>query len=186
LPLSEVNSSATSGASLAGRRFWKDVGIAWRAEYARQRDHAGNPLDYSAEYWRAIASVNWTSVSVTGGHEVLGEGGPRAFQTPLGTNHAFQGAADLFVVTPNVGLRDTYLDASWAIGAVGPLRGLTAGLRHHWFADDTGGDSLGAEWDMSLRALVNGVQASLEYASYTADGFGADTQKLWFTIRRGF
>jgi hypothetical protein len=185
-PLSQVNSSVTTGVSLTGRRYWKDIGLAWRAEYARQRDSAGNPLDYSADYWRVLATVEMAGVSVTGGHEVLGEGGARAFQTPLGTNHAFQGAADLFVVTPDVGVRDTYLDAVWPIGAVGPLRNLTAGLRHHWFADDVAGDDLGAESDASLRASVNGVQVSLEFADYSADGFGADTQKLWFTIRRGF
>jgi hypothetical protein len=185
-PLSQVNSSVTTGVSLAGRRYWKDIGLAWRAEYARQRDSAGNPLDYSADYWRAIATLDVAGVTVIGGHEVLGEGGARAFQTPLGTNHAFQGAADLFVVTPSVGVRDTYLDAVWPIGAIGPFRGLTAGLRHHWFADDIAGDDLGAEWDASLRASVNGVLASLEFASYSADGFGADTQKLWFAIRRSF
>lgn len=185
-PLSEINSSVTSGASIAGRRYWKDVGVGWRAEYARQRDYAGNPLDYSAEYWRAAATVDFIAISLTGVHEVLGEGGTRAFQTPLGTNHAFQGAADLFGVTPDVGVRDTFLEASWPIGAVGPLRGLTAGLRHHWFADDLGGDALGAEWDASLRAAVDGVQVLLEFASYSADGFGADTQKLWLSIRKGF
>ncbi|MDP3740490.1 MAG: hypothetical protein Q8R02_24100 [Hyphomonadaceae bacterium] len=185
-PLSEVNSSVTSGVSLAGQRYWKNFGLGGRAEYARQRDHAGNPLDYSADYWRAVATLEVVGVSATAGHEVLGEGGARAFQTPLGTNHAFQGAADLFVVTPDVGVRDTFLDGSWLIGVVGPLRSLTAGLRHHWFADDIAGDDLGTEWDASLRASVNDVQASLEFASYSADGFGADTQKLWLSVRRSF
>jgi hypothetical protein len=185
-PLSEVNSSVTSGLSLAGRRFWKDIGLGWRIEYARQDDYAGNPVDYSAEYWRAVGTLDVADVSVTGGHETLGEGGARAFQTPLGTNHAFQGAADMFVVTPVVGVRDSYVDAVWSIGAVGPVRGLTAGLRRHWFADDIVGDDLGSEWDASLRGTVNGVQASLDFAAYSADGFGVDTQKLWVTIRRGF
>lgn len=185
-PLSQVNSSVTSGVSLAGRRYWKNVGIGWRAEYALQRDYAGNPLDYSADYWRAVATLEIAGISATAGHEVLSEGGPRAFQTPLGTNHAFQGAADMFVVTPDVGVRDTFLDASWPIGAAGPLRNLTATVRRHWFADSVRGDTLGAEWDASLRASIIGVQASIEFADYSADGFGVDTQKLWLSVRRGF
>jgi hypothetical protein len=185
-PLSQVNSSVTTGVSLTGRRFLKNVGLGWRAEYAHQRDYAGNPLDYSADYWRGIATLDLAVVTVIGGHEVLGEGGARAFQTPLGTNHAFQGAADLFLVTPNAGLRDTYVDTIWPIGAMGPFRGLTAGLRRHWFADDSVGNDLGTEWDASLRASVYGVQASLEFAAYAADGFGVDTQKLWVSVRKSF
>src|SRR6185436_12908398 len=114
------------------------------------------------------------------------EGGARAFQTPLGTNHAFQGAADLFVITPDVGLRDTFLNTIWPIGAMGPFRGLTAGLRRHWFADDIAGNDLGTEWDASLRASIYGVQASLEFSAYAADGFGVDTQKVWVAIRKSF
>jgi len=185
-PTSEVNSSVTSGASLAGRHYWKTLGLTWRAEYAHQSDHAGNPLDYSADYWRAAAMLDMTSISVSGGYEVMGEGGPRAFQTPLGTNHGRQGAADMFVVTPITGVRDTFLEAVWPIGAVGPVRGLTAVLRRDWFASDIDGGDLGAEWDASLRASINGVQTSIEFAAYTADGFGVDTQKLWLTVRRGF
>ncbi|HEV7690269.1 MAG TPA: alginate export family protein [Hyphomonadaceae bacterium] len=184
--LSQVNSSVTTGVSLAGRRYWKEVGLGWRAEYARQRDYAGNPLDYSADYWRAVATLDVAGVSIIGGHEVLGEGGVRAFQTPLGTNHAFQGAADLFVVTPDIGLRDTYLNTIWPIGEMGPFRGLTAGLRRHWFTDDIAGNDLGTEWDASLRASIYGVQTSLEFAAYAADAFGVDTQKLWVSIRRSF
>jgi hypothetical protein len=185
-PTSAINSSVTSGVSLAGRRYWKGAGVGWRAEYAHQRDHAGNPLDYSADYWRAVAMLDLTQVSVSGGYEVLGAGGARAFQTPLGSNHARQGAADMFVVTPDAGLRDTSLEAVWPIGAFGPVRGLTTVLQRHWFADDFAGDDLGAEWNISLRAAVHGVQASIEFAAYSADGFGDDTQKLWLSVRRSF
>jgi hypothetical protein len=185
-PLSEVNSSVTSGVGIAGRRYWNSLGVGWRADYARQRDHAGNPLDYSADYWRAVGMLDFNWASFAAGREVLGEGGLRAFQTPLGTNHARQGAADMFVVTPASGVRDTFVEGVWPIGAMGPLRGLTATLRHHWFAGDIAGDHLGSEWDASLRASIAGVQASIEYAAYSADGFGADTNKLWLSVRRGF
>jgi hypothetical protein len=185
-PLSQVNSSVTSGVSLVGRRYWKSIGLGWRAEHAQQRDHAGNPLDYSADYWRAAAILDLAYLSLSGSYEILGEGGARAFQTPLGTNHARQGAADIFVVTPNTGVRDTSLEAAWPIGAAGPLRGLTAVLRRHWFADDIASGELGAEWDASLRAAIYGLQTSVEFASYSADSFGVDTQKLWLSVRRSF
>lgn len=185
-PLSAVNSSATTGVSLAGRKYWNAIGLGWRAEYARQTDYADNPLDYSADYWRAAGSVEVEQATVTAGYEVLGEGGARAFQTPLGTNHAFQGAADLLVVTPNTGVRDAYLDGVWRIGSMGPFRNIAAGLRRHDFSSDIDGEDLGQEWNASLRAQIHGVAAILEYADYSADSFGVDTQKLWVTLRRTF
>ncbi|HEY7798060.1 MAG TPA: alginate export family protein, partial [Hyphomonadaceae bacterium] len=185
-PLDEVNSSVTSGIGIAGRHYWNNLGVGWRADYAHQRDYAGNPLEYSADYWRAVGMLDFNWASLSAGHEVLGEGGPRAFQTPLGTNHARQGAADMFVVTPVSGVRDTFVEGVWPLDAIGPLRGLTATLRHHWFAGDIAGEDLGSEWDASLRAAIAGVQASIEYAAYSADSFGDDTQKLWLSLRRSF
>jgi len=36
----------------------------------------------------------------------------RAFQTPLGTNHAFQGWADRFLITPGDGIEDLFVTLS--------------------------------------------------------------------------
>jgi hypothetical protein len=37
-----------------------------------------------------------------------------------------------------------------------------------------------------LQASVRGVQVSAELAAYAADGFGVDTEKVWFTVRSAF
>jgi hypothetical protein len=185
-PLSQINSSVTSGLSLVGRHQRRDMGLGWRAEYAEQRDHAGNPVDYSAGYWRSVVTLDTDRISASAGGEVLGSGGARAFQTPLASGHAFLGSAGVFAVTPAAGLRDAYLEFVWRIGGAGPIRNVTATVRRHWFTDDINGDNLGKEWDALLQSSVYGVQVSAELASYSADQFGVDTRQLWLSIRRNF
>jgi hypothetical protein len=41
-----------------------------------------------------------------------GIGTNKTFDTPLGTNHAFQGWADLFLVTPKNGIQDVFATVS--------------------------------------------------------------------------
>ena len=49
------------------------------------------------------------NVTLQGAVEQLdGRGLNKTFDTPLGTNHAFQGWADLFLITPADGIRDVF------------------------------------------------------------------------------
>ena len=60
-----------------------------------------------------------------------------AFRTPLATLHKFQGWSDKFLVTPNAGLRDTY------IGVKGKVQGIGWKLSWHDFGADEGGADFG-------------------------------------------
>jgi hypothetical protein len=105
-----------------------------------------------------------------------GSGRNKHFDTPLGTNHAFQGWADLFLNTPDNGIRDVFATVSSVLD-----RGdvVVSGVYHN-FTDDTGQLQYGKEWDF-LATKKFGKHYSLlaKYAYYNADTFGTDTQKIW-------
>jgi hypothetical protein len=55
----------------------------------------------------------------------------------------------------------------------------------HDFGAERGGADYGSELDLALTSpLPFGVGGKLEYADYEADGFAADTRKLWLTLQR--
>ena len=91
-------------------------------------DYADNPADITVNYYSVELGATHTfidnpieSITVKGSYEVLEGDGPelvsgccggrvaRAFQTPLGTNHAFQGWADRFLITPADGIEDLFV-----------------------------------------------------------------------------
>jgi len=156
------------------------------ASYARQSDYGANAIAYAADYWNAQLGVGLFGFTATAGYEELGsDGGIAAFQTPLATLHAFNGWADLFLTTPAAGLRNTYVGIGRAIG-LPFLPGLKAELTWHEFDSDFGDVDYGREWDASLGATVGPLALLAKYANYRADGFGADTEKLWLQAEVSF
>jgi hypothetical protein len=105
-----------------------------------------------------------------------GKGKNKTFDTPLGTNHAFQGWADLFLVTPDNGIRDVF---GTAIAALDRGNLILTGV-YHDFTDDTGGIHYGDEWDFqALWKFGKHYSVLAKYAYYNADKFNTDTQKIW-------
>lgn len=105
-----------------------------------------------------------------------GVGQNRTFITPLGTNHAFQGWADLFLVTPKDGIRDIFgtLTTTLDKGDIA-LTGV-----YHAFYDDTGNVHYGDEWNfMATKKFGKHYTLLAQYAYYNADHFNTDTQKIW-------
>jgi hypothetical protein len=157
-----------------------------QASYARQSEYGGNPIAYDAEYWNAQLGLGVAGFTLTAGYEELGsDGGLAAFQTPLATLHAFNGWADLFLVTPANGLRDYYVGVGRAF-AVPFLPRLRADLVYHKFESDFGGLDYGSEWNASLGFRLGRVGVMAKYARYDASGFGANTEKFWLQAEVGF
>lgn len=179
-------SNETSGVGITGS--WRNNGIdwEWRADYAWQRDHGANPFDYRADYSRFQVKLDAERVAFVLNRERLGSEGVRGFQTPLGSNHAFQGSADLFVVTPATGVRDLSLEAVLRFPALGPVRNVTVLARRHEFDSDLDGAGLGSEWDATVSGTVRGYRLSVDHARYSAESFGDDTTRTWLTIARIF
>ncbi|MCB2046951.1 MAG: hypothetical protein KDE32_01845 [Novosphingobium sp.] len=180
LPLSSKTFGvlAKGGIPLGGK-----AKLDFMASYARQSDYKDNPVDYSADYIAAELGASVAGFGLKAGYEELGsDHGLAAFQTPLATLHAFNGWADLFLTTPNAGLRDYYGSIGKGFGDLGPLKNLNAQVVYHKFEADFGGADYGEEWDASLGFKVKNYSVLLKYADYSADTFSVDTRKFWFQI----
>lgn len=172
-------SSKTSGLRLNGAL----QGVSYALEYARQSDYADNPQQLDSEYYLAELGYSLQGVQLKAGYEVLGgDDGPgnRAFQTPLATKHAFQGWADLFLTTPADGVRDAYFSVT------APLLGGSLQAWYHDFRADEGSSQYGEEIDLSYAHPIPGIKGLtglVKYASYDADDFAVDTDKLWLQLQ---
>lgn len=162
-------------------------------EYADQSDYADNPFNYDASYQLVEAGFKikppqlLDSLMFKFSYERLsGDGKPNgAFVTVLGTNHAFQGTSDRFLVTPNDGIRDYY------VTSVMTAYGFNFNISYHMIRSDHLDYDYGNELDMELsRPFGKYLTFGLKYADYDADGNainrlrnGAeafDTRKIWF------
>lgn len=174
-------SSITTGARIGGHAGpW-----SYALEYARQRDHAGNPWQLDSRY--ALAELGYTigKLQLKAGYEKLGAGdggGNRAFQTPLGTKHAFQGWADQFLTTPADGIQDRH------VGLTTPLLGGNLQARYHDFVADRGDADFGREFDLSYQHRLpwsNRLTALAKLARYRSDDRArtVDTDKAWLQVQ---
>ncbi|HEY7986268.1 MAG TPA: alginate export family protein [Methylophilaceae bacterium] len=188
---------------------WK---LLYTAEYAKQdalgdtdgRTVAQGQID--AYYYKLGGGAGYDNFSLRADQELLSSnGGKYAFQTPLGTNHLFQGWVDKFLVTPNQGLQDTFITAGYKYGD------LALYSEYHWFKADQNfaevgggtGDDFGQELDFSVAYTFNkNILAKLEYGKYSegdqravASTGGAvsatanrirDTDKVWLTAMYTF
>lgn len=184
--LNNANASRTTGARFDGRWHRGQIGLDIEASYARQTEFADNPFDYRADYWLAGARAFLGPVDINFRAESLGAGDEQSFQTPVATLHAFQGDADIFLITPPDGVQDLALSAGWDIGTIGQITGIKAGIKHHWFSAERGNSDYGTEIDLFLSASVQEFGVSLAYANYDADTFSTDTERVFVTISRRF
>jgi hypothetical protein len=187
-------SSRTLGVRLYGEYPLNDwFTPIYTLEYADQSDYAENTTDYDADYQLLEAGFKikppklLDSFMFKFSYERLsGDGSLNgSFVTILGTNHAFQGTADRFLITPNDGIRDYY------VTSVMTAYGFTFNISYHMIQSDHLDYDYGNELDMELsRPFGKYLTFGLKYADYDADGNtinrlrnGAeafDTRKIWF------
>jgi hypothetical protein len=183
------NSNQIYGVRAAGGyRLSEKLRLLYTAEYARQDDYADGDPRIDAEYVHVGAGPQFGDWFVRLDYELLGSNdGVYGFQTPLGTNHLFQGWADQFLTTPRQGIQDYYLAAGGKIGK------LALYLEVHEFRSDTGSIDFGNELDVGLTyplAFLKGLTGKLEYADYNAvdrvpgDALAnkVDVRKFWATL----
>lgn len=180
-----VYSTDTYGIRFAG----KTGSFGYALEYATQSDADNNPNRYDADYVLAEGSFKVGDVTLKGGYELLGaDGTDGQFITPLATLHKFQGWNDKFLGggTGNIsgGIEDMYLSASTK------LAGVKFSVVYHQLESDdskaSGMDDLGSEFGFVVAKKFGPVGLSLKYSDYSADDFGADTDKLWLTANASF
>ena len=159
--------------------------LLYTAEFASQRNYSGGDARIDANYYRLGAGAGWDTLYVRLDREVLGSNnGLYGFQTPLGTNHLFQGWADLFLTTPTQGIRDTFVSLG------GSIEKAKWSAEIHDFKSDSGSIHFGHEIDFGVSyPLRRDLQGKVEYATFRESDVltpvGArkrDTDKLWLTL----
>lgn len=183
-------------------RHWK---LLYTGEFANQMNAYNNPADININYYLGEFGASYKlsrkwldTVTVKLSYEVLEGDGTvsgigRAFQTPLGTNHAFQGWADRFLVTPGDGIEDAYVTLKM------DGYGATFMLVYHNFASNHDDYDYGTEWDMVLeKPFLKHWLVGLKYAAYDASsdalnqarnsvsGQAFDLNKFWAYIQFNF
>ncbi|HEX2561629.1 alginate export family protein, partial [Phenylobacterium sp.] len=175
------NSSLTSGVRVTGKAKAGPLGLGYAASYARQTDYAENPASFDLDYRAAELSGTSGMFTVRGAYESLEGNGARAFQTPLGTLHAFQGWADVFLTTPPNGLQDANIGLTvrptWKADH---LFNIELTVRYHSFEAERGGADLGNELNLLAQAAVTKkITVLAKWADYAgAPGFPS-RQRFW-------
>jgi len=179
-------STQTMGVRFVGKAaVQEDFSLLYEAEYAHQSDYGDNPTAFDADYYHLNGGVFFPlagslikKVTAKIGYEVLGSDNGVPFQTPLGANHKFNGWADIFGKNkPAGGLQDLYGSLGMGIGPV------TLDLVYHTFQADAGDSDYGTEFDVKLSWTIQEhytLAASL--ATYDADEYKQDTEKIWLEL----
>jgi len=169
--LVENKNQARFSTNTIGIRFsdeFKPAKIKYRytAEFALQKNAGNNPQAYQAWYNLLEASVQYKSHIFKLSQEVFSEDNMQDFITPLGTNHKFQGWADVFTgYGVQSGLRDQYIT----------YRGRHKKLRwravYHKFNNYQNSSDIGNEVDLEFAYRVTRQwEFKLVYANYQAKG----------------
>jgi hypothetical protein len=196
LDLSTVPGRLQSTASVGFRAdskwdLGRDLTLKVNGGYAYQADYADNPLNISLSYGVAELGLAYRGFSVLGGYEVLDGNGVLGFSTPLATLHAFQGWADVFLITPKEGIQDMYLSVGYATTAVPRTRKVNAVLVYHDFRGEKQSVAFGHEWDGSITADLNDhTSVSFKFALFSGeDQFKnryPDKDVYWFLVHHRY
>ncbi len=171
--------SDTYGIRLKGSQKFDSMKLGYELEYATQETN--NAASISNDYYLIEASLGNKSFTGKIGYEVHTAKDGVAFQTPLGTNHKFNGWADKFLGIQGDGMEDTY------VGAIIPFSGMKLLAFYHDFAAENSSRKFGTEFDIALSKKFNKTYGVLlKYASYSAKDFSSDTDKLWIQFTANF
>lgn len=172
-------SNQTYGLRLNGAtpKIYNNYNLLYTAEWSIQQDYGHRAIAYEANRYNVMGGFSAYFLTFQGAMEQLNGNGVSAFNTPLGTNHAFQGWADLFLTTPVNGIRDVF----GTVSAKVLDDSLTVSGIYHDYTDDTGNVSYGKEWDFqAVKKFGKHYSLLAKYANYEADNATTtDTQKIW-------
>ena len=170
-------STETFGARLSGAQAINaDLKVLYTAEYANQSDYKDGVMD-DQNYYLAELGGKYKGWVAKFSYEMQEGDGTYSFNTPLGTNHAFQGWADVFLSTPKQGLEDIYFTV------VGNVMGVKVVGVYHDFETDTDSLDAGNEFDiLAEKAFNKHYTVGVKYADYNAGDATlgkVDTEKFW-------
>jgi len=173
----KASSSQTLGLRLSDMQAvngdWK---LIYTAEYANQSDYKDGTMD-EQNYYLAELGGKYNGWLAKFSYEMQQGDGMSSFKTPLGTNHAFQGWADMFLATPRQGLLDMYFTV------VGNVMGVKLVGVYHDFETDKGSLNVGNELDLlAEKTFKQHYTLGIKYSDYNGDNEMLnykDTEKFW-------
>jgi Alginate export len=195
-------SSKTLGLRLDGVHV---IDPNWRSlytlEYAKQDDYRGGNALIDAHYLKIGGGAAYNVWSLRLDYEKLSSNdGKYGFQTPLGTNHLFQGWSDHFLATPRQGMEDLFLTFG------GKIEKAVLYAEYHVMKSDEKfqtigagnfGDKYGTEFDASVMyPFTDAIWGKVEYAKFNeSDVYGTtlqnaarkgDKEIVWLTTQLSF
>jgi hypothetical protein len=178
-----TNSSQTYGVRLHGApKLKNDISLTYDVAYSNQSNYENNPGNFQLDRYNILLGIAYSGVTFKTGMEILDGNGIYAFQTPLGSNHGYQGWADQFLVTPATGVRDIQATINKEFYGIDFL------FAYHSFTDSYGHGYYGDEYDFLIsKNFGEHYQVLAKYAYYDADnslvaqtaGVDKNTQKIW-------
>jgi len=200
--------SDTIGLALTGKpKLGDNLTLNYRAEYAIMTDPTmensnfnGNANDnYDADYYNLELGINMSGILAGVNYEYqsgmtdkeqndfTAGGDNKTFKTALGTNHKFNGWADVFLGTPRQGLEDLNVMLGYKSKDIGVFK-----VVYHEFTSAEESIDYGTEWDAVYKRAIPGVKGltgMLKYANYQADDSASnsnpkstDVQKFWVML----
>ncbi len=180
--LLDFDTAATSSTDTYGVSYNGNFGpVMINAAYATQSDAGDNAADFSADYYNFEVGTKVSTVTLLAGIESLGSDNGVSFSTPLATLHKFQGFADKFLGTPAQGIEDIYFTAKTKIN------GIKLSATYHDLSSDVDGIDYGSEIDVAAAYAFNkNYSVLVKFASFDADDYASDTDKLWVQVAANF
>lgn len=154
----------TFGLRIADEFKPKSIKYRYTIEFASQQDAFDNPDNYRAWYSLLQTSIQYKSHQFQVSQEIISEDDNNGFKTPLGTNHKFQGWADIFTgYAMQTGIRDQYLTYK------GRFKKMRWRAVYHRFNSYNNGNHIGNEFDVELAyRLTRKWELKFVYADYQA------------------
>jgi len=165
-------SAATYGGRFNGGHNLTDkFELLYTVEGAHQTDYADTVGNFDANYYKGVLGGTYKtgslfeSVTAKVAYVVLeGDGGTDVFQMPFGTNHAFQGWSDKFLVTPKDGVEDFWVSLGTSI------KGLKITALYHNFTSDNLDYDYGSELDLLIvKGFTKRYKLGAKISSYWED-----------------
>jgi hypothetical protein len=171
----DTKSAQTYGFSIAGsEQLTNIIKLHYHGEYSYQTDYKNPNNSFKLHRYHLMLSATAFNVTAKTAIEELGSNGTHSFQTPLGTNHKFQGWADIFLTTPEKGVRD--INALLSTN----LLNTQLGFIYHNFKSATSSIDYGNEYDFLITKKFGKHYSILaQYAYYNAQDYKTDTHKFW-------
>ncbi len=159
--------------------------LLYQLEFTTQHAYKDGDIKINANYLLFALGCDWNKLKIQIGYEKLGGDGIYGFATPFATLHKFNGWADKFLVTPDNGLVDKYIQLGYPLDIIG--RSLVLMASYHSFNSDSADMRYGSEIDLLAEIDIwEGFNVLVKYASYNAKDYSADTHKFWIALRYWF